>query len=275
MNKKRVGGLLFAGVFLSILFLNVVMAADLFDPVRDLFRGWQEGALSVNIAKFVLWGVLILLIYTILAFLPFLSGRGNEKKAIRWVLAVLIGFLAMAYMTPSDVYTILTSYSAMGIVLTGVIPFIVLLFFTIELEKEETGAGAGGRMLSNIIWIVFVIFVIYKLVDGVFFQTCPVNPGVVSLGSGCINVVEGGVYLLVIFGSLFFMWKGKDMFMKAATKSGIKSVARRLDEGKRDALIAEAEHLYDEAKIYMKLGNKDKAEKLTKRGDDLMEASYK
>ncbi len=218
MEKKRAIEFFVISLLVLSASLNFVVAqgaAAIFDPVKDLFAEWAGGNLSVNIAKYVLWLVLTLFIYSILAFVPFVKGVEKGKIAIRGALGILIGFLAMAYLTPSDVYILLASYSALGTVLSAVIPLIILVFFSIEMSRE---GGVGGRILSKVVWIVFIIFLIYKLVDGIYFKDI-------------ITIVGGWVYIGAILFSLLWIWFFEKKLLKILFKEELSEIQ---DKGKRD-----------------------------------------
>jgi len=200
MKKGSVMGLFVLALLMTVSFVGTASAQSLggqiFDPVKDMFASWTEGDLSVNLAKYVLLLVLTLFIFTILDFVPFVKEGGSGKKFIRFVLALAIGFLSMAYLTPSDVYTALAAYSALGVVFSAVVPFLILAFFSMEVAKS----GGAGRILSKGIWIAFGVFLIYKIIDGIFFCTIGTKGA-----QSCISVVEGfiyiGVLVLIVLGS--------------------------------------------------------------------------
>jgi hypothetical protein len=90
---KRFSGLFLISLLLATMFVGVVSAADVFDPVKRMFTDWESGSLSLNLAKYVLFFILILVIYTIFEFVPVIGGH----KAITWILSVLVSFLAAAF----------------------------------------------------------------------------------------------------------------------------------------------------------------------------------
>src|SRR3989344_2626572 len=174
MQKGRRIWLLVVGLFFLIFFFGLVSAqtSAIFDPVKEMFNSWSEGQLSVNVAKYLLVILLTAIIYSVLDLTPFL--KGEEKSAIRWVVAFIVGFLGTAYLNASDVYAILASYNALGFVLSAAVPFIILLFLSIQTHKD---GGPLGRIFSRVIWIGFIVFLIYKLING--YQTKLIEQGMV------------------------------------------------------------------------------------------------
>ncbi|PIN90318.1 hypothetical protein COU60_01860 [Candidatus Pacearchaeota archaeon CG10_big_fil_rev_8_21_14_0_10_34_76] len=209
-------------------------ASAVFDPVKDMFASWQDGDLSINIAKYVFWLLLTLVIFSILLYIPFLTKLGKWN----FLLAVLIAFLSTAYLTPSDVYSALASYGALGIVLSAAIPFVILLFFSIQISKE---GGAGGKILSKFIWAAFVLFLVWKLFQGAFF--CEID------GGRCISLWEGGAYLLFIIGSILWIFFFEKMFLKSLYKEEFEQSKTSLEknlQAQRAKREAEARDFYAE-----------------------------
>ena len=91
--------------------------------ISDLFTQWEGGNLDVNIAKYLFWLMLTGLIWGALSFAQF-----PPQKVFQALIALPVGFLVTAYITPSEVFTILTSYTALGITLSFLLPFMILLF---------------------------------------------------------------------------------------------------------------------------------------------------
>ncbi|MDO8459618.1 MAG: hypothetical protein Q7S74_00775 [Nanoarchaeota archaeon] len=181
MKTKKLFLFLAFSLVLSVIFIEGVLAAStIFDPVKSMFSDWQQGNLSINVAKYLF---LILLTLIIFAVLGLISLFENLHTSLRFVIALIIGFLATAYLTPSDVYTTLASYGALGIVLSAVIPLVILVFFSMEIYKN---GGVGGILLSKVMWGAFVVFLIWKLIDGIF----GVTGGVKIIGQW-----EGWIYI--------------------------------------------------------------------------------
>jgi len=258
----------------SVFLINFVSAQSLgskiFDPVKDMFATWNEGNLSVNIAKYVFWAIITLLVFTLLEFIPPFSNSTNKAMPwIRFILGVLIAFLSMAYLTPSDIYTALASYGAMGIVLSAVVPFIIIMFFTMQLSKAEDDSG---HMIGNIVWVAFIVFLVYKVISGVFFCTAG---GTGADAVKCIAVMEAIIYLAVIVFAIWYVWKGGYILMNMATKSRIKSMAQNMDEGKRTTLLAEAARLDKQAEAMMGTpgASKESVKKLHDRAEEMRQVA--
>lgn len=208
MQNKRVLTIFVLGLFASLFlvqFASLVAAqtpttqpassaSNFFDPVKDMFAKWQQGQLSVNIAKYLLWVLVALFVYSILDFLPFMKGR--DKAWIRATVSVVIGFLGIAFLNSSDVYTILASYSALGFVLGAVAPFLILLFGSIEVDRH---GGIAGKVFVKIVWVAYIIFLVSKLIGGY-------NTGQVSGGNLIGYLIFLGISIIwVLFAERNFM----------------------------------------------------------------------
>lgn len=170
--------------------------------ISDMFTKWTGGYTDVNIAKYSFIVLIMLLIYAILnaGVIPFV---GHANWYIKLPISVLIGFLAGAYITPSEVYMLLTSYGALGIILGGIIPFIIVSFFTIELGKED---AMGGKAISILVWIAFIIFIGIKAITGMAEEK--------------IKVWEGVIYLILVLGGFIFIFAYNYITLKLF-KSGV------------------------------------------------------
>lgn len=171
-------------------------AAAIFDPIKELFSNWENGKTSENVAKYLLWVIVGLFVYSILDYIPFTKGKG--RGWIRAVLAIVIGFLSIAFLSRYDVYTILASYSALGFVLSAIVPFMILLFGSIEVHR--TG-GAAGKIGVKIVWFAFIIWLIVKLLVGAFIDHT-------------ISQYHAWGYIIFIVASIIWLFVVEKTFVK-------------------------------------------------------------
>lgn len=215
-ESAKILGIVLISVMLILLVSQFVIAQDIFDPVKDMFAKWEEGELSVNIAKYLFFAMLIILVYAIIGSIPILKDMGGPDFGwfLKLILSVIIGFLATAYLTPSEVYAMLASYSAMGFVLAAGLPFVILIFFTIEISK--TG-GAGGKLFAKLMWFAFIAFLIYKLIAG---WADPNNPLTVGMALA---------YLIAIFLALVYILFFNKVLLKMWFKEELESAGFQLE----------------------------------------------
>ena len=152
----------FLAFFIFVVAINFVSAANQTGPIGDWFTSWDDGNFSTNIAKYLLWALVSMLVYGISDKFPGLEG----KEFIKIPFALIVGFLSMAYITPEEVISMMTAYNAMGFVLSTVIPFLILAFFTFDL------AGKGGtpkeqvsyNVLATLMWVGFSLFMVVRAI---------------------------------------------------------------------------------------------------------------
>jgi hypothetical protein len=157
MKKKLVFG--FFSLFIFVFAINFVAAAN---PIGDWFTNWEAGEVSSNIAKYLLWALVSMLVYGVSDKFPGLKG----KEFIKVPFALIVGFLSMAFITPPEVYSMMTAYSAMGFVLSTVIPFLILAFFTFDLagKKGTPQERMTYKFLATAMWIGFSLFMVVRAI---------------------------------------------------------------------------------------------------------------
>lgn len=154
-------------LIITILFLSFFQLSSAqestTDKVLKILENWKLGNLDEGVAKVAFTGLVFLLIFPLIKLLPVWGqGRSGWNKIFRFILAVCITFLSTAYLTPQDVKLTLVSYSAMGMVLGGIVPLLLLIYFTIDARKS---AESSSLLMSWILWLSFIAFLIYKLLS--------------------------------------------------------------------------------------------------------------
>jgi hypothetical protein len=162
--------------------------------ISDLFANWSEGSLDINIAKYLFWIILSTLIFGALNFAKF-----PDSGFLQGLLAIPIAFLFTAYITPSELFTVLTAYTAAGLAMSVIIPFMVLTFFSsMLLSNEKIRSMTVSKIILEVsLWALFCGFLIYKLISG--------YPGVsLSSGAALIMFIVLGLSLLILFFNRHF-----------------------------------------------------------------------
>lgn len=193
MEKKRLLGLFIFSLFAISLFTGFASAQtfndwfgeNVFSPAQDMFISWQEGDFNIALAKWLFLFLITLVIFTLTEYIDFLG----KSKTIKVTFSLIVAFLATAYLTPENIYTMLTAYGALGIVIGGIIPFIIIAAFSYKQHEK------GNVMLSKLIWIAFIIFLVYKLIAG---MTVGAEDGTT------IPLMEGIIYIALI--ALVIVW---------------------------------------------------------------------
>ncbi len=164
IKMKRILALTFITLFMFSMTIEIASAAW----YDNLWSGWKTGKFEEGAAKILLAIIIALTVFSISTNIPGLENIfSKDKEWLGFIFSAIVGFLSMAYITPDEVYAIMISYSGLGFVLGGGLPFIILLFFTITLATEG-GGGAKGmlfrRILAYLLWGGFAIFLIYRVV---------------------------------------------------------------------------------------------------------------
>lgn len=163
LNKRKIFFITLLSIFLITLIAQVVAAAMtpqeiILDPIKSMFANWGEGQLSINVAKYLFLILMILLVWTVLDMLGFI-----ESDSIKWLASFIIAFLSISYLTPNDVWLLLTNYEALGLTFMFIIPLIILFLFTFRIVVI---GGAWGIVIQWGTWIIYFLFLIYEYVNG-------------------------------------------------------------------------------------------------------------
>lgn len=122
---------------------------------------WNVTNLDLNIAKAIFLLLVTGVVWAALSFSDF-----PPQKILQGLIAVAIGFLAVIYITPAEVLTILQSYTALGITLAFILPFIILVFISAQLLAIDTkGTASVGKILVEIfLWAFYIVVLFYKMI---------------------------------------------------------------------------------------------------------------
>ncbi|MEK6919350.1 MAG: hypothetical protein AABW73_04935 [Nanoarchaeota archaeon] len=209
-------------IFLTSLVSAQSTAQKIWDPIKDMFTGWQSGNLSVGVAKWLFLFLLVVMIYEIVKFVPVIK---NMHRVVKFIFSLIVGFLATAYLVPEEIKVALVSYGAFGLLLGGIIPFILLVFFSVEMRKEEN--GVGGLIVSYVIWIGYIGFLAWRTWDTMK------------------NAPEGQewmyyIYLIIIAVSLIFIFFQRKI-MRALFRAEINQATESERKDLASSLLGEAE----------------------------------
>ena len=164
-NRNIYVNLLIIVLLISMFVLSVEMvsAANIFDPVRDLFTFNFGQDISTPLAQWLFLILLTLLIWSIINTGNLFKSDDTIGKFIAWVVSFITAFLGVAYLTPNEVWTTLTSYSALAITLLFFFPFAILALFTWRISQSGTSTGVVGQY---VLWIIYFLVLISRFVTG-------------------------------------------------------------------------------------------------------------
>lgn len=138
--------------------------------ISDFFTNWQAGGLDINVAKYILFFILGLLIFSVLRMTNFPPGGG-----LQFIVSLLVSFLAVAYITPEEVFVIISTYTTLGVVLTTILPFVILCLFSVALvapihvnrgRNVVSAVSLPAVLLSILMWFFFCLYSVWRLVTG-------------------------------------------------------------------------------------------------------------
>ena len=245
-NIKKIFTIFVLGVFILSLGMSFVSAdpADpaVESPVAEFFKGvfvsWGDGeTFNPIFAKILFWLIITLIIYSVADLIPGLDGE--KMGFVRWVLAVVVGFLSVTYITPNEIYTMMVSYSAMGFVLGGFLPIIVLAFFTWSIASKSSKNPhqfAVMRLLTWFMWLGYTLFSLMKVL------------GPLDITSGYENGSLWMSWLFVAFGVVMLIFNKKVfMFLKSEVSESEVTSFKDNRKRRREVISADIEDFKDTA----------------------------
>jgi len=226
MKKEKTCKIL-ALIFLSVFSISLiagVVSAAIFDPVKDMFTDWAKGQLSLNVAKYIFIVLFGLFIFAVLRLVPFLG----DNMTVRIISSSLIAFLAGAYLTPKEVYIVVSSYSALGAVIGVLIPFMIMVAITTELPTKEN--FYKNKIFGYVLWGLFSVFAIWKAISGLWLYTEGASAEMAKTGTVLASGISGltiailvivsisSVAMFIFFGTIF------NKLSKVATESRVEEM---------------------------------------------------
>lgn len=147
-------------LFSIVLSIQVVSAETVWESILDRFSGRDFGfegldalGQGAGFAKFLLFILVALIVFAIADYLPFIG----ESDWIAAIISIIIAIFATLYLQAQEVYSILLSYTALGITITSIIPFLVMLALTRKVYEHE------HYFFSKVLWALFAVVLILKL----------------------------------------------------------------------------------------------------------------
>ncbi|MCK4647390.1 hypothetical protein KAT24_00480 [Candidatus Pacearchaeota archaeon] len=130
--------------------------------IKGMFDKWEGGEqFDANIIKYIFWFTILILVVGALSFINF-----PKSGFLRFLLGLGVSFLTVIYITPGELYNILAAYTALGLTLTSVLPFIVMLGTSAMLvSNEKISEMNPGKILLEVgLWVVWSLFLLYRLI---------------------------------------------------------------------------------------------------------------
>jgi len=131
---------------------------SLLNPIKNTFLSWEKGQVDLVVAKYFFLIIVFIFIFSTIKYAPVIGGN----FFVRLFISIIVSFLGTAYITPEEVYIIMLSYTSLGFALSGILPLIPLVLFSVNAHSSK--GSLGGIILSNILWWLFIGTILFKLV---------------------------------------------------------------------------------------------------------------
>lgn len=150
--KKQVFGLLFfAALIVSMGFASASIWGDLKQGhLSDAFNNLKVVSNGINTewsAQVLFFFLVLIVVFAVSNYLPFFS----EKSFLSFAFSLIVSILAVFYLGTTEIYTILGSYKALGVVITAIVPFFVIAAISKSAHEK------GSPFLAKLLWIAFIV----------------------------------------------------------------------------------------------------------------------
>lgn len=177
-KKQNSNALVWIGILLAFVVLGFISNAQFSEnqvtgyTVFEDFAGkffpsaWEGTAPGVDAGvysssvKYMFLITVFLLLWGIFKVVNFPPGA-----VIRFLLSAILAYISVSFIAADELMVILQSYTALGITLTTVLPFIAIIFFSVAL----LGGGKAGQitvakvLAQLLLWLAYAVILIYKL----------------------------------------------------------------------------------------------------------------
>jgi len=174
---------------------EVIEGVEGVSGVGEFFQKWMQGTLDKTVMKYMFFAILTMLIFSILS-----SASWPRYAAIRWLIAIPVAFVSIAFLTPAQLYTALTTYGALALTLITILPLVIMFFFSSQLLGEGR-ITVGKIMMQLILWYFYLAFLIYMLLGAIFRKGMPFSGPVLIIIAGAIIS-----FLVILFNRRFRHW---------------------------------------------------------------------
>lgn len=178
---------------------------------------------DATLLKYVFFILLTIFIFSLLSMADF-----PQNSLLRWVFALPIAFISIAYIAPAELFAAIIPYSALGMTFIVIIPLFLIVLFTSQMLK---GKLTHGKILIQLmVWYFYLAFLCYFLVRAIT-DTNNVYSG------GVLAIIIGGIILgliVIIKNKKFRKWI-RDLVRESRreTVKDIKDIKRAEEEEER------------------------------------------
>ncbi len=212
MMMKKSFVFLFLSVMLFSLIAGVVSAqtSQFTQTINDFLRPWEDGSFKdLVLVKYLVLILVWMVVWSILGHFPGLKnlfkGDGTAENRgfpiLGAIFSFIIAFLALAYITPSELEGIMASYAGLGFTIGALLPAIIIMAWTFDIASTNAGESDVRKKVSSnvlviLIWTLFGVFTLFKLSKVLFGAESSTNAfiwGSVAIVVLCGIMVFGGI----------------------------------------------------------------------------------
>ncbi|PIN93252.1 hypothetical protein COU54_03780 [Candidatus Pacearchaeota archaeon CG10_big_fil_rev_8_21_14_0_10_31_24] len=179
-----------------------LMNSDFF----SFFKDPKDSNVTGEYLKLLVLLLIILIIYSGLSYANF-----PESGIVRFLFAIIIGFLATIMITTQELVAALQSYTALGIALTLFFPILALAFVTFVVASK---VDPLGLVVQRIAWVLYSVYL--------FIQTASllIVKWYISTSAGIAGTSTSAALKNSVFGTNIFKFLFGNDFETNAAASG-------------------------------------------------------
>ena len=118
---------------------------DVIEPFLQVILGGYDYTGLLLFERFLLFMIILSIVYFAIKRVP----AFEDNKGVIWVISVVVPILSIRYMDFEWINTILIQYQVLGIAITGLLPFLIYMFFLHNVSENSTVRKIG--------WILFIV----------------------------------------------------------------------------------------------------------------------
>ena len=191
-------GVIVSLVFVSLLLVSSFVSAqpEILKPIAEnaklfystIFEPFGKFLLGVNTIDGELFFAKLLFFIILITLVNYALSQFEPLKKMAWIVSAIVSILAVRYITPAWIETIVLPYTALGIALTAFFPFVLFFFFV---EKGLQGHTVMRKVAWIFATVVFVGLFLYR--DTAQF---PVSLG--GFNPAYIYLITAGLCLIML-----------------------------------------------------------------------------
>ncbi|MEK6858424.1 MAG: hypothetical protein AABX53_00755 [Nanoarchaeota archaeon] len=189
---KRIGTSILAGIVTSLPFVSAETNFEIF--ARGLSQGFSGFLSTLKIEPALLTTLLLGILLWIVLYSIVKKVFNYEGTAGSWSaggVSLIIVFLTFIYVPDNFIEAIALQYSAMGATILTMIPFLILLYFTVVVSDS--------LFIARVIWIFYTMY--YLIIFGYKFAESAAGTSLITLDNlPYFGAIIAGIAIIVLLG---------------------------------------------------------------------------